>query len=64
MSRNERSFMSMHRRQVIVSGSMPKFVPVQEVGVDEGREQVVRGRDRVEVPVRWRLRSSIGTTWA
>ena len=47
--RRFRSFMSMQRRQEIASGSRPGRVPVMEVRVDQRREQVVRGRDRVQV---------------
>ena len=41
--------MSTQRRQLIVSGSMPSCVAVQDVRLEHRREQVVRGADRVDV---------------
>ena len=47
--RRFRSFMSMQRRHEIASGSRPDRVSVVEVRVDQRGEEVVRGRDRMEV---------------
>ena len=48
-SRSARSFMSMQRRQEIDERVDPERVAVQEVRVEQRREQVVRGPDRVDV---------------
>ena len=47
--RRFRSFMSMQRRQEIGERIEPGRVAVVQVRVDQRREQVVRGRDRVQV---------------
>ena len=56
--------MSITRFQTMRRTSMPSWVAVVDVVVDQCGQQVVGQCDGVEVPVKWRLMSSIGTTCA
>ena len=47
--RSARSFMSTQRRQLTVSGSIPRAVAVQDVRLEHRGQEVVRGADRVDV---------------
>ena len=64
ISRKDRSFMSMTRRQAILRGSRPSGLP-------QYIELSIRAESRLcaevmawKSPVKWRLMSSMGTTWA
>ena len=47
--RSARSSMSTQRFHVIVSGSIPRTVAVEQMRLEHRREQIVRGPDRVDV---------------
>ena len=64
MSRSERSFMSMHRRHEIVRGSMRSSFPCRTCASISAESRLLAAVIAWRSPVKWRFRSSIGTTCA
>ena len=62
--RSERSFMSRQRRHVTVSGSMPSALPWRMCASSIAARRLFAAVIAWRSPVKWRLRSSIGTTCA
>ena len=62
--RSERSFMSMQRRHVTVDGSMPSSLPCSRLASIIAASRLFAAVIAWMSPVKWRFRSSIGTTWA
>ena len=63
MSRSERSFMSMHRRHEIVRGSIRSSLPWSRCASISAESRLFAAVIACRSPVKWRFRSSIGTTW-
>ncbi len=64
MLRRLRSFMSMHRRHVMVDGSMPSSLPWNTCASMNADSRLFADVIACRSPVKWRFRSSIGTTCA
>ena len=65
IERSARSFMSMHAAPGDAARVEAQRVAPVDVVVEQRREQVVGGLVMAwKSPVKWRLMSSIGTTWA
>ena len=62
--RSERSFMSSARRQVMESGSIPSALPCRTCASSIAARRLFAAVIAWRSPVKWRLRSSIGTTCA
>jgi hypothetical protein len=62
MSRSERSFMSMQRRHEIVSGSMRSSLPCSRCASINADSRLLAAVIACRSPVKWRFRSSMGTT--
>ena len=62
LSDEMRSLTSRHRRQVIVSGSMTSSLPWKRCASSSAASRLVADVTAWMSPVKWRLRSSIGTT--
>src|ERR687896_438553 len=64
IERKARSLMSTQRRQEIVSGSMPSLFPCSRCASSMAARRLLAAPMAWMSPVKWRFRSSIGTTWA
>ncbi len=64
MARNARSFMSSARRKVTRRGSMPSALPQYRWLSTIAASRLLAAVMAWKSPVKWRLISSIGTTWA
>ena len=62
MSRKERSLMSMQRRQLIDSGSIPSTFPCSRCVSSMAASKLFAAPIAWMSPVKWRFMSSIGTT--
>ena len=64
MSRSARSLMSMQRRHEIESGSMSSSLPCRMCASSIAASRLFAAPIAWMSPVKWRFRSSIGTTCA
>src|SRR5436190_15076182 len=56
--------MSTQRRHEIESGSMPSSLPCSRLASSRAARRLLAAPIAWMSPVKWRFRSSIGTTWA
>ena len=64
VSRSSRSFTSSVRGHVIVGGSMPSGLPWKIDASSAAASRLCAAVTAWKSPLKWRLMSSIGTTWA